>query len=221
MQKNILCFGDSNTWGFIPGKLDYKTFYMERYDLNTRYTGVLQQLLGDEYRIIEEGLNGRTTNVDYKLQSGRNGATYLPPCLYSHSPLDLVTIFLGVNDMKAEFNRSAEAVAAGIEKLSRIVARSMFGADMQSPPKLLLIGYPIPVNEDYPDLDGSLIFDGAIERMKALAPMVQKIAEKIGADYLDCTDVPLSDIDGIHLEEAGHRQIAERLAKKITSFNWI
>ena len=44
-MKNILCFGDSNTWGYTPGTA-------VRYDIHTRYTGVMQDELGAEYRIL-------------------------------------------------------------------------------------------------------------------------------------------------------------------------
>lgn len=47
-MKHILCYGDSNTHGYIPGG--------GRYDDDTRYTGILAKLLDSDYRIIEEGL---------------------------------------------------------------------------------------------------------------------------------------------------------------------
>ena len=52
-MKNILCFGDSNTWGYVPGT-------GARFDLDTRWTGVLQAELGADYRVIEDGQNART-----------------------------------------------------------------------------------------------------------------------------------------------------------------
>ena len=45
-MKSILCFGDSNTWGYNPHT-------KERYSRNERWTGVLRQELGDGYEIIE------------------------------------------------------------------------------------------------------------------------------------------------------------------------
>lgn len=53
VKKRIVCFGDSNTWGYDPvsGK---------RFDEDTRWTGRLQKLLGEDYCVIEEGQNGRT-----------------------------------------------------------------------------------------------------------------------------------------------------------------
>ena len=53
-MKRILCFGDSNTWGYDPATQD-------RFDRATRWPGVLREQLGTGYEVIEEGLNGRTT----------------------------------------------------------------------------------------------------------------------------------------------------------------
>ena len=70
--NNILCFGDSNTWGFVPGAFDPKTFYMERYPISKRWPGVMRTILGTGYHVVEEGLNGRTTNVEYPDLAGRS-----------------------------------------------------------------------------------------------------------------------------------------------------
>ena len=98
-MKNILCFGDSNTWGYDPNQ----GYTKQRYSIDERWTGVLQKKLGDEYRIIEEGLNGRTTlrNLDLgdpnaPFLSGREA---LPMIMSTHKPLDLVMIMLGTNDL--------------------------------------------------------------------------------------------------------------------------
>ena len=79
--KNILCFGDSNTWGFVPGAFDPETLYMKRNSILEQWPGLLRDTLGADYFIIEEGLNGRTINVDYPDLSGRSGISYIPPCL--------------------------------------------------------------------------------------------------------------------------------------------
>jgi len=80
MTKSILCYGDSNTWGYVAGKFNLQTQYMERYPRDIRWTGRLQKLLGDQYYVIEEGLNGRSTNVDSDIPPDRNGKNYLLPC---------------------------------------------------------------------------------------------------------------------------------------------
>ena len=95
-MKNILCFGDSNTWGYVPGTGN-------RYPKQIRWTGLLQNLLGDSFFIIEEGLNGRTTVLDDPTRIAKNGMTYLRPCLDSQAPIDLVVMMLGTNDCKHRF----------------------------------------------------------------------------------------------------------------------
>ena len=101
-EKTILCYGDSNTWGFVPCQENYQSC-TKRYSREIRWTGRLQCLLGEDFYVIEEGLNSRTTNVDYFVLPNRNGATYLPSCLYSHAPIDLVVLALGGNDLKTYF----------------------------------------------------------------------------------------------------------------------
>ena len=53
-KKNILCFGDSNTWGFVPSVFDYETFYMERYSKDERWPGVMQKRLGNKFYVFQD-----------------------------------------------------------------------------------------------------------------------------------------------------------------------
>jgi lysophospholipase L1-like esterase len=87
----ILCYGDSNTWG-------YQAATAERLGRWERWPGVLQRTLGDVH-VIEEGQNGRTTVFDVPFEPDRNGLTYLPVALQTHHPVDLVVIDLGTNDL--------------------------------------------------------------------------------------------------------------------------
>lgn len=211
-MKTILCYGDSNTWGFVPGSINFDTLYMERYPRHKRWTGILQNLLGNNYNIIEEGLNGRTTNVDYKELYGRNGKTFLLPCLYTHSPLDLVILMLGLNDLKKEFNRSNQDINQGISELIEIIQQSKYGHDMQSPPKILLVSSPILVNETYSDD----MFSGAIVRAQQFAEDFKQIAEKHHCHFLDAAPhIQLSEIDGLHFDEKAHQIFAELLYSEI------
>ena len=102
----VLCFGDSNTHGTPADDPEYV-----RLGPDVRWTGRLQRLLGDEYEVIEEGLSGRTTDVDYVDRPHCNGRTYFPAALMSHHPLDFVVVMLGSNDFKTCFGRSAPTIA--------------------------------------------------------------------------------------------------------------
>src|SRR3954462_3450599 len=98
-----------------------------------RWTGVLANELGAEYRIIEEGLNGRTTTVDDPVYPYKNGRDYILPCLESHMPIDLVIIMLGTNDLKARLNRSASDIAESAGRLAEMARNSSFGPDEGRP----------------------------------------------------------------------------------------
>ena len=96
----IVAFGDSNTWGYDPASA-------RGFRADVRWTGVMQRELGPAIAVIEEGLNGRTTVFDDPIEPDRRGADYLPPCLRSHAPLDLLIIALGCNDLKPRFSALA------------------------------------------------------------------------------------------------------------------
>ena len=92
-MKHILCYGDSNTWGFQPG-------FGGRYPRQRRWTGVAEGLLGDGYVLLENGLNGRTTDFDDPELPYRNGRKGFAYAMVSQKPIDLLLLMLGTNDLK-------------------------------------------------------------------------------------------------------------------------
>src|SRR5437870_2517157 len=116
--NTVLCYGDSNTHGSKPDKSG-------RYAINERWTGILQQLLGNDYYVIEEGLGGRTTDLEHfsPNKPNRNGLEYFKPCIDSHMPLDVVIIMLGTNDLKTIYNRTAQDVANALKQYPEYVSK--------------------------------------------------------------------------------------------------
>jgi len=112
--KTLVCFGDSNTWGYVPGSGG------ERFPREQRWPMILQRLLGDGWEVISEGLSGRTATIDRPDSEGRNGLPYLLPCLASHAPVDVVVIFLGTNDVNYIAD---ERVAGCVARLVEIARR--------------------------------------------------------------------------------------------------
>jgi lysophospholipase L1-like esterase len=197
-MKRLLCFGDSNTWGYMP-----KTG--ARFPADVRWTGVLQRLLGAEWVVIEEGLNGRTTAFDYKDRPYRNGKEYLPPCLDSHAPLDLVILGLGTNDLKVEFGLTPERVAAGMEALVELVEARGVPMIVSSPPAI------DESRLDYDEMRGSQA------KARELPRMYRALAEKHGARFVDLGGVSASPLDGYHLDADGHRRVAEIYHRALTT----
>src|SRR6201988_772163 len=89
-MQSVLCYGDSNTWGYTPET-------GTRFGRTERWPGILRATLGDGVEVIEEGLSGRTSAFDDPLDSDLNGLTFLPVCLATHQPIDVVVLFLGTN----------------------------------------------------------------------------------------------------------------------------
>jgi lysophospholipase L1-like esterase len=207
-MKSILCYGDSNTWGFVPGSFGIR----ERFDRNTRWTGRLQQLLDPaHFYVIEEGLNGRTTNLDYgNKPDGRRGTEFFSAILYTHAPLDLVIIMLGLNDLKKEFhNRTSEDITQGIKEIIDIARSTNYGPNMKESPPILIVSTPIPVETSCQDvLD---MFEGAKERAQHLAHDLKSLVDGYDKNvyFVDAAPhVQYSSVDGIHLDKKAHEQFA-------------
>jgi lysophospholipase L1-like esterase len=203
-MKRILCYGDSNTWGYNPATKD-------RFDENIRWTGVLSQTLGANYVIIEEGLNGRTTVWDDPIEGYKNGQTYLIPCLQSHKPVDLVILMLGTNDLKHRFSLSAYDIAEGAKVLVRVVHGSQAGRNELAPQVLLLAPPPTAKLSEYAEM-----FEGADRKSQQFSVHYRRVAQELGCAYLDTsTLIVTSSLDGIHFEASEHHTLGQALALQV------
>ena len=205
-MRTILCFGDSNTWGYVPGTAG------ERFPPGIRIPGALQALLGSGYRVLEEGLNGRMSVWDDPMSPDRNAKRQLPFLLESHSPLDLVSIMLGTNDLKAYMNLGPHDIALAQEVLIDLVDAAKCGPG-GSRPAILLIAPPLVVETPTPF---GHKFDGAIPKSLALADAYREVAREKKCLFLDAGSLARTSVrDGIHLDPESHRSIAEAMADAI------
>jgi len=206
-EVRILCYGDSNTWGYISGSNH------NRYLSSQRWTGVLQSLLGYSYFVIEEGLNSRTliSNDDRPGKEGKNGYEYLIPCIDTHDPIDIVVLMLGTNELKSVYNKTPEEIGFILENhfVKTILTRkSQF---LENFPKLILVCPPL-VNENTDYCKNK--YEGANEKAKKLNEIYKSIAEKYKCNFVD-NDKLTVGIDGVHLDEASHKILAEKIFNEI------
>lgn len=207
-MKTVLCYGDSNTYGYNPSN-------GLRYPENVRWTGRLQLLLGEDYRVIEEGCNGRTTVFDDPLEGWKNGLGYLRPCLNSHKPVDIVILMLGSNDLKETFHASARQIADGAATLINVIqtfTREKQGFEPQiilvSPPQ---IGEGICASPFY-----GAFLENAIVRSKEFPKWYQKAAEEHNCVFFDAAKhIQASKEDSLHLAPEAHAKLAEELSKVV------
>jgi len=204
--RTVLCYGDSNTWGYDPAS-------GKRFAAHERWTGVMARELGDGYRVVEEGLNGRTTRWDDPIEPGRNGLTYLAPCLESHQPLDMVLIMLGTNDLKRRFNLSASDIAESAGALAGI-AKHIGKTAAGQPPHVLLIAPPaVTTLTDFDEM-----FSGAEPKSRLFSRYYRMAAGWHGAAFFDAgTLIESSPLDGIHFAADAHRVLGQALAHEVRS----
>lgn len=211
-MKNILCFGDSNTYGFNP---DWTSPEDMRFQKKERWTGILQNILGEEYDVIEEGLGGRTTAWDDPPTEGRNGLKQIVPLLQTHQPLDAIVIMLGTNDAKRIYSASVMEISRGMEELVKI-CMNPYNYDVMRAPQILVLS-PMLLGERLKESWLGDIFDGdSPDRVKGLAKAYRAIAEKYKCGFLDAAAiVKASDTDSVHIKAAEHKKLAIAVAEKI------
>lgn len=203
-MRSLLAFGDSNTWGLIPG-----TYPHQRFSLETRWTGLLQNKLPD-VRVIEEGLCGRTTVFEDSLRPNRRGIDSLPEILESNDPIDSAIVMLGTNDCKTIYGVSAHTIGKGIELLLGQLTKYV------EPDKILLIS-PIHLGDEVWREDKDPEFDTkSVEVSKKLKDVYSQISLKWGTKFLAASDyVKASSIDEEHLNEEGHEIFSEVVYEKL------
>jgi lysophospholipase L1-like esterase len=211
-----MAFGDSLTWGAVPVPHVVPT---TRHPAEDRWPRLLEAALAPHLELVEEGLGGRTTNVDDPLDPRLNGARVLPVLLASHTPLDLVVLLLGTNDLKAYFDRQPFDIAVGVLELVGAVraAGSQVGTTYPAPDVLVVA--PPPLSE-IPDPWHQRLFAGAGPKSAALAGALADVASSAGVMFFDSgTTTRTSGSDGIHLTAADNANLAQGVAEHL-SVSW-
>ena len=203
MEKRIMVYGDSNSWGYTPNE-------GARFDKNTRWPAVMAQALGGDYWVAEENVNGRTTAFDDPVNSHRNGRKDLSFCLDAQKPLDAVVIMLGNNDVRPFYNASPAMIARCMQSLIETVR-------LECPGAKVLVVCPPPLK---PTVTGGILghyYDAsAVTKSKLLAPEYEAVAKAKDAAFFDAQTVcETCDEDGIHLTAENHRKLGKALAKVV------
>lgn len=208
MRKRIVCFGDSNTWGY-----DAKA--NERFAEHIRWPCLLGELLGDGYQVIEEGLSGRTSVSEDPLFEGLCGYSYIHACLMSHSPIELVIIMLGTNDTKERFNLTSFNIAQGIARLAK-KAKDTAAGEQGNGPRVLVVSPP-PIREGYYKTNiGPAMGRGCDQKSLEFPKYLEDLLNIQGIEHLNTRgNVQMNDIDFMHLDEIGHKQLSTLIFNKI------
>lgn len=208
MARTILCFGDSNTYGTNPAG--------GRFDETVRWPGAIKTLLGDRYRIIEEGLPGRTFVYDDPAEGGyKSGVSYLPACALSHNPIDLFIVMLGTNDAKGRFALSAQAMGSCLITLIRTCR--FYAVDASGAASKILVVAPPPIGKGILETPHGGIFGARSQEVtREAAHVMHRTARLMRCEFLDAADFCETSLaDCVHLTKQGHLALAHGIAQKI------
>ena len=208
--SRVLCFGDSNTYGIVPGE-------RARYAAGVRWPGVLQQLLGAGHDVVEEGLPGRTTDVEDTIlgRPGRAGLGYFTACVDSQLPLDVIVLMLGTNDLRTRYARTPDDVARALGRYLDHPAGS--AAALGLPVPRFVVVAPPPMDGTAERFVASMPAPGVYDAASAaasrrLAGPLRALAAAGGHAFLDVAPITRTGIDGCHLDADSHRRLAGALA---------
>jgi lysophospholipase L1-like esterase len=191
----ILCYGDSNTWGFSP-------INGSRFPEDIRWPGVLRRCLGEGFTVIEDGLNGRTLCAFGMEGDPLNGSEHLVTILRVHKHVDLLILYLGINDL---FIDPHSSVAAMAEELEEVIDNAR---DIQaSLPVLVLAPLPVNVGRDY-----HAYYHEQIDKSFDLIAAFENLSAQKGCHFLDPSQViSASRHDGVHIEAEEHIKLGLHL----------
>lgn len=208
---NIVCYGDSNTWGHNP-------LNGNRFIKNERWPGILQGIMKSD-NIIEEGLCGRCASFLDTVKPYRHAISSLRMIMDSHQPIDIIIMMLGTNDLKACFNPNAIAITSGIKEMLHTLQNPAFYNVHMKPPKVLLIAPP-HIHECYKGIERTKeqFNQQSLEVSHKLASYYQELADACHCYFLDASlYAQASTIDGVHMDTENHQALAEAIYKKINS----
>lgn len=203
----ILVYGDSNSWGYLDDGLEQR--FADRWPVV-----MAREAEGLGAVLIEECLSGRTTNLrDPEMGDHVDGAAPLMAILRSHTPLDLVLIMLGTNDLKAQFDRSADDIVAGLAGLSDGVSAS----ELWDGPVGARLGFIAPPalgpRADDPAWEWADEWRGGRAKSLALTAKVEALCRTRGHLFFDGNKGAVSsDRDPIHWDQQTHVRMGSAVA---------
>ena len=209
MKKHIVCLGDSNTHGYCADPTDTADGG-NRFNESERWTCLLQQLLGEEYLVLEEGLGGRTTVFPDHLHEGMPALDVALPILMSHEPVDLLVIMLGTNDVKDRLGMNAACIALG---MGRLVDKCKSVACWGDHAPNILVVCPPHIGRE---LNDPCMGTECAAKSEELAKYMEPAVLSRGCAFLDAEGIAeFNKVDYMHLTRKGHADLAAKLASMI------
>lgn len=194
MSRRVLCYGDSNTYGYDP-----RSYLGGRYPESIRWTALLKEY---GWEVCNQGENGRSIP-----QCGREIALALQTLCRTEA--DVLTVMLGSNDLLQIHRPSAAECSGRMERFLSTLLQTDGWSDSR---KILLIAPP-------PMALGAWVFDTeTVAASRRLSECYEDVARRLEIDFTDAGGWGIGlTFDGVHFSEAGHLAFAKGLDQTLSA----
>lgn len=197
-MKKVLCFGDSNTYGYNPETGG-------RFSEKERWCGILKILAKNSFDIIEAGCNNRTA---FSLNDSIDCCGFKSIKKYLKNNLYMIILQIGINDLQTGYNNSIADFKEKFENFIEEIRKNCTDTEI-----MLIV--PSVIKDNILNSNFSFAFDSSsIEKSKFLPGIYKDISRKYNYELVDLNKIAeVSEIDGLHYTKTGHKKIAEHIYK--------
>ena len=203
-MDTIVCFGDSNTFGFNPKN-------GSRYSIEQRWSGILKEKLKNHFNVIEAGCNNRTCYSLNPESEELTGYKALPK--YLNSQTKYLILAVGLNDLQKFYTSTNEEIKNGLINLINIAR------EINNEIKIIILS-PSKINENILKSYFSMLFNNdAIEKSITMNKIYNEVAKEKDCFSINLDEIAkASQIDGLHYSEEEHKKIAETIFDRYFKF---
>ena len=184
MCRRLLCYGDSNTYGYDP-----RSYLGGRYPQSVRWTALL---IAGGWKVINKGENGRSIpRLDQEIG--------VMVSAIHRSSAEAVVVMLGSNDLLQCPSLSAKVCGERMERFLSVVL-----TQTQGKAKILLVAPP-------PMVPGAWVSDPrTVEESHKLSECYETTAHRLGIAFADAGAWGIGlAYDGVHFSKDGHLAFAK------------
>jgi lysophospholipase L1-like esterase len=198
-MKRILIYGDSNAWGGTAH---------ERYTDEQQWPNILQKKLGKNYTVVQEGLPGRFAGKhSWDGDNDCDGQLHFKPTYRSASPVDIVVLALGMNDLSDRIDSPADQIVNDILWYEN-KANEMLGSLDKQDKRLVPVQFVYVLISNFVEE-----CEGRVNDLKKRKIVNDALRRKV-ENTVELDNIDLSS-DGQHYSPTGHKQTAKAVYEKI------
>lgn len=205
-MKKVFIYGDSNVWGdnFFEGV---------RIPDCRQWPNILQEKLGNDFIVFQEGLPGRVAGSLESVKCYKNGKDCFLATFRTKAPVDYIFIMLGTNDLQSKYDRDSSSIISDLlwykdvvlEQYSDLEDRKKYFVDGKMPKFV----YILPAN-----FTDEFVFNEKSHTVRS--EIIDYFNNNYGGDFIILDNMPLFS-DGIHLNYDGHKRVADMVLEVINN----